>query len=236
MAECQYKQGSSNQAQTNYNYVIAKSPNQFVERSLRNSAELYYKDKDYKMAYQRYQQLEEIAASQSNVLLAMNGELRTSFENGDYDKTIDMANKILNTGYADNPSKTAAQFYMGKSQLQKQQLDQALANFNTVYENDKSEMGAEAMYDVADIQYLQEKYTDAQKTIFALKDKFSFYDYWYAKAFILLADTYVKTGDTFQAKSTLQSIIDNYKGNDDILQTAKDKLNSIQDNEKGGKK
>jgi hypothetical protein len=30
--------------------------------------------------------------------------------------------------------------------------------------------------------------------------------------------------DTFQAKATLQSIIENYKGDDDILPTAKQKL------------
>ena len=33
--------------------------------------------------------------------------------------------------------------------------------------------------------------------------------------------------DNFQAKATLQSIIENYKGNDDILSTAQQKLDSI---------
>jgi TolA-binding protein len=50
------------------------------------------------------------------------------------------------------------------------------------------------------------------------------YDYWVAKTFILLADNYVKLKDNFQAKATLQSIIENYKGNDDVLPTAKQKL------------
>jgi TolA-binding protein len=68
-----------------------------------------------------------------------------------------------------------------------------------------------------------------------LKDQFSFYDYWYAKSFILLADCYAKTGDYFQAKSTLQSIIDKYEGAE-LVQIAKDKLKAIQEMEKGGKK
>ena len=33
--------------------------------------------------------------------------------------------------------------------------------------------------------------------------------------------------DSFQAKATLQSIIENYKGNDDILPIAKQKLDKI---------
>jgi hypothetical protein len=48
-----------------------------------------------------------------------------------------------------------------------------------------------------------------------------------AKSFILLADNYVALKDIFQAKSTLQSIIENYEGDDDILPTAKEKLQAI---------
>jgi hypothetical protein len=33
--------------------------------------------------------------------------------------------------------------------------------------------------------------------------------------------------DSFQAKATLQSIIDNYKGDDDILPTARQKLEQL---------
>ena len=53
------------------------------------------------------------------------------------------------------------------------------------------------------------------------------YDYWVAKTYILLADNYVKLKDNFQAKATLQSVIDNYKADDDILPTAKDKLQRL---------
>ena len=54
------------------------------------------------------------------------------------------------------------------------------------------------------------------------------YGYWNAKAYILLADNYVGLKDTFQAKATLQSIIDNYKGDDDIVATAQQKLDKLQ--------
>jgi hypothetical protein len=53
------------------------------------------------------------------------------------------------------------------------------------------------------------------------------YDYWIAKTFILLADDYVALKDNFQAKATLQSVLDNYKGTDEILPTAQQKLDKI---------
>ena len=53
------------------------------------------------------------------------------------------------------------------------------------------------------------------------------HNYWVAKAYILLADNYVKLKDTFQAKATLQSIVDGYRGDDDILTTARQKLDAL---------
>jgi hypothetical protein len=53
------------------------------------------------------------------------------------------------------------------------------------------------------------------------------YDYWLAKSFILLADNYVKLKDNFQAKATLQSVLDNYKADDDIIPTATEKLQRL---------
>jgi hypothetical protein len=67
----------------------------------------------------------------------------------------------------------------------------------------------------------------SQKTCFDLINKLSGYDYWVAKTYILLADDYVGLKDTFQAKATLQSVIDNYKGDDDVLPSAKAKLDVL---------
>jgi hypothetical protein len=54
------------------------------------------------------------------------------------------------------------------------------------------------------------------------------HDYWVAKTYILIADNYIGMKDIFQAKSTLQSIIENYEvEDDDILSIAKEKLKKL---------
>ena len=54
------------------------------------------------------------------------------------------------------------------------------------------------------------------------------HDYWVAKTYILIADNYIGMKDIFQAKSTLQSIIENYEvEDDDILNIAKEKLKKL---------
>jgi Flp pilus assembly protein TadD len=63
--------------------------------------------------------------------------------------------------------------------------------------------------------------------VFDLAKEMPNYDYWIAKTYILLADNYRALKDNFQAKATLQSIIDNYKADDEILPTAKQQLQAI---------
>ena len=48
--------------------------------------------------------------------------------------------------------------------------------------------------------------------------------YWLVKSFILLADIYAEKGNLFQAKATLQSIVDNYKGDQKLMDEASQKL------------
>jgi len=90
--------------------------------------------------------------------------------------------------------------------------------------NTKTVAAAEAKYNLANIDYLKHRYKTSQKACFELVKDMPNYDYWVAKTYILLADDYTGLKDAFQAKATLQSIIDNYKGDDDILPTAKQKL------------
>jgi hypothetical protein len=66
----------------------------------------------------------------------------------------------------------------------------------------------------------------AEERVHTLQEKFAAYDYWVAKGFILLSDVFVKNGNEFQARQTLQSVLDNYKG-PELGAIAKEKLDSL---------
>ncbi|HEY0670171.1 MAG TPA: tetratricopeptide repeat protein, partial [Sphingobacteriaceae bacterium] len=71
-------------------------------------------------------------------------------------------------------------------------------------------------------------YKASEKTAYDLINKMPSHDYWVVKAYLLLADNFIAQKDIFQAKSTLQSIIDNYEGDEpDILPVAKEKLQKL---------
>ena len=111
--------------------------------------------------------------------------------------------------------------------LQKPDTASAVKEFEYTVANTKTIDAAEAKYNIANIEYRKHNYKASQKTCFDLVKELPNYDYWVAKTFILLSDDYVAMKDDFQAKATLQSVMDNYKGNDDILPTAKQKLDQL---------
>ena len=93
----------------------------------------------------------------------------------------------------------------------------------------KSVEGAESKYRVAEIDYINKDYEQAEKEIFGFADMNTPHQYWMAKAFILLADVYLAREDDFQASATLQSIIDYYEKSDDgILDLARRKKADIE--------
>ena len=117
--------------------------------------------------------------------------------------------------------------YAGYAYLEKGDTTTAVKEFEYTVANTKTIAAAEAKYNVARIEYLKRHYKESQKTCFELVKDLPNYDYWVTKTFLLLADDYVALKDNFQAKATLQSIIDNYKADDDILPAAKQKLEQL---------
>ena len=63
-----------------------------------------------------------------------------------------------------------------------------------------------------------------------LAKKFASYDFWKAKGFILLADAYVQLDDRFQAKTTLQSVID-HCDDPGLVEEARRRLDVIEQSE-----
>ena len=57
-------------------------------------------------------------------------------------------------------------------------------------------------------------------------DQLPGYQHWVSESFLLLADSYSARGDNFQARLTLQNIIDNYS-DQEIVQRARDKKEEL---------
>jgi hypothetical protein len=68
--------------------------------------------------------------------------------------------------------------------------------------------------------------TKSNDAIFEYSGPFVDFDYWYGRMFLLLSDNYLKTGEDFQAKATLESIVER-STNAEIKAMAQSKLQTI---------
>jgi hypothetical protein len=157
--------------------------------------------------------------------------MRTCSFLGRIDSAAQASFRYLGSAIAQKEGIIEANAFIGRYYILNQNYDSALIYYQTVLKEHKGLLGAEAKYHVALVQAQKKDYKAAQKTIFELNDKFSAFEFWVAKGFLLLADTYVQQKDYFQAKATLQSLIENYDGKE-ILDQCKAKLTEIESLEK----
>ncbi len=230
LAECQFRAGNNDQALQNYKGVISKPKSQFTENALLRAALIEHNNKNNLASYELYRQLEQVADLPENQIIAIQGQTRALFRLRRFQDCAAGADRIISTPRASADMRQEAHLFKGKSELELNQFlpaQTALQNVITVAGNERA---AEAMYLLAYIQYVQKNFKRSEELIFDYSSKMSSHDYWLAKSYILLADNYTVVGNLFQAKLTLQSILDNYKG-EELRQEARQKLNAILDKE-----
>ena len=225
-AECEYKAGRNEQALSGYNYVLQQPRSRFTESAALKAARISYSQADYTMARDNYIRLEELAGSPANTAEALTGEMRCNYQLASYGLALQAAQKLLLI--ENQPSYLVAEAHLtaAKSALALKKNDLARREFEETVKVSQGDAGAEAKYNLAALEFENVDYSMAEKSLFALSKDYASSDYWVAKSFILLSDVYMKKGNAFQAKQTLQSIIDNYDGAD-LKTLAQTKLDAI---------
>jgi len=190
-------------------------------------AKLYMQQKKYNEAVVFLKRLETNSEYKADYTFAITNLMYCYSEMQMTDDAIKYAELVKTNDKTSQEDKFKTGLYEGKAYLSTGDTTLAVKQFTYTATNTKTVAAAEARYNLALIEYEKGRYKTAQKMCFDLAKEMPNYDYWVAKTYILLSDTYVGLKDTFQAKATLQSIIDNYKADDDILPTAKEKLDKL---------
>ncbi len=231
-AECDFRNREYDKALPSYTFVINASKNTFTETALLRTAGIYFMQKQYENSLKNYSTLEEVAEYKNNIQEAVAGKMKCNFLLGKYQSAVESAAKLLT--FEKIPGELAGEAHLisGKSELAMDSVQLALPEFAATAKS-ASELGAEAKYNIALIYYKQGHFKDCEKAVFDLVNQVPSYDEWIAKGFLLLSDNYMAQSDAFQAKATLQSLLDNYEGADSTVKNiSRDKLNLIIEKEK----
>lgn len=234
IGDCYYKKGEIDEALAALNQVVLGQKNDFTEQALLSIAKLYFIQGKFTEAYENYDKLENIAEVKTNLLTARVGKLRSATNLSNNENIIASANKVLQTEKLPLEIERETRFKLAQSYMQSNKLDNAFDEYAKVAIDLKTIEGAESKYHLAEILFQKNSLDKAETEIFDFSEKNTPHNYWLAKSFILLSDIYAKKNDFFQAKATLQSVIDGYAKTDDgIIDDASSKLNSLVKAEKG---
>ncbi len=228
-ATCEHKAGFINEALIDYSYVLQGGKNKFTEISLLSSAKINKELGKTEDALNNFNQLEYLADNPENIFISQVEQMRLNFQLNHIDAAIKYCEIVINKDIEDANLITETHLIYAKCLLAKDDYNLALKEFTTA-SGSANRFGAEAKYNVAHILHLRGEYNNCEVEVFSLIKKFNTYDYWMGKALILLSDNYVAKEDIFQAKVTLQNVIDNSKY-PELVSIANEKLNILKEQE-----
>jgi TolA-binding protein len=228
LAEC-YRKTENNEEALKLYVEIANAPaNQFTEQSLEHAASIYFQKEDFETSLAYYGKLEKGASGADVRKTGLRGELRSSWQLGDAQRTIVAADKITSSSGVPDELTREAVFMRAKANYSLNNFDNAITDFRKVATEVTSVEGAESKYRVAELLFKRDQVDESEKLVSEFIDQNSPHQFWMARMFILLSDISMKKGDKLQARVTLESLRDYYTiDNDGILDEVKAKLNAI---------
>lgn len=227
-AESNANLGNDEEALHDFNIIMNDWTSAYTEQTLISVSKLHLRNEAYNEAVQVLKKLELTSEYKENYGWAVNNLLVSYFHMGDYTETLNYAEIVKNYEKSSEEDIARGHLYAAKAYLSTHKGSEGMKELNLAALKSKTETGAEARYLVADQQLKNKNYDGAIQSAFDISDSFASYDYWVAKGFILMAQAYAAQGDSFQAKSTLESVMDNYENTEDgVLQEAEEILNNL---------
>lgn len=219
-----YRTGHPKDALHDLNIILNDWTSKYTENTLLTVTDLYMGLEQYNEAIVHLKKLEITSEYKASYGYAINNLLVCYYEIGDTEQVRKYVELIKAYDGSTAEDIARAHLYTGYVLLQGDDATKAAKEMNLAALKSSAVVGAEAQYNVALLQYKTLHFDKAIESAFAVINDRSSYDYWVAKSFILLADAYAGKGDKLQAKSTLESVIENYEGEDDIIPAAEERL------------
>lgn len=199
----------------------------FLEDALAMKASILSNQGKYSEAQEAYTKLATKATNADNRITAQLGIMRTSAQLNDYNNVVTSANQLLKDGGLTSEEEKEVTFNRGFAYYKQGKNDSATNDFALLATDVRNVYGAQSAFYIAEIQYNDGKFSDAENSLNTFIDAGTPHEYWLARAFILLADVYHKQGNTLDACQYLESLKSNYPGNEqDIPQMIDSRLKS----------
>ena len=209
LAESYFRQSNTKEALQVYKKIVANQLFDQMYRVYERIADVAYAQNNYATAKTNYHLLAATAISQNQQLRATAGLMKAHFYMASYDSALYYAENLLNRQEGGGQFTVEALLFKGKSLLAQGNFNQAKEVFEQTAQQANDVYGAEAQYLLGEILYMQNQFDASNEVLYIIPQKFGNYTEWLDKAFLLIVDNFIGKKEYFQARATLESIIEN---------------------------
>ena len=231
IAECLRNLGKKEQACDWYKKAVNSGLNDsFTESAILNFSLLSYEMQRYTDAYGGFSSLLGKARLENNKHTARLGMMRSAFKAADYGNAISCADKVKSDSRSTEAEKREADYLKAKSLLSTNDRNSAFVIFGLLAAKPSTNEGAEAAYMLIQDAYDQGLYKSVEDKVYEFSSNAGGQNYWLAKSFIVLGDSFAEQERYAQAKATFESILNGYKPtgtSDDVLDNVRMRLGKL---------
>ena len=238
IARYNYFKGNYKEALTGINDALAAgSDASFAEDALAMRSDILMRQKKYADALAAYNDLAQKASTEDNRMMAQLGAMRASKAMSKWTEVKTAAAALLEKGGLSPAEEREVTMNRAIANANLGNTDEAKKDFATLAKDTQSEQGAQASYELANLLFNSGKSKEAENVINQFIDAGTPHSYWLAKSFILLSDIYAKQGRIADARDYLQSLKNNYPGNEkEITQAIESRLADLKKAQSKSKK
>lgn len=190
-----------------YEMIVNEYPNsERVGPSLASLGRIAYSRVNYQQSFKYYSRLaeqeqkyrQEAYIGMGNAQLAMNN--------------LSEAEKYYQAALDSNEDYEPAKVGLAKIAIKKENYQRAEELLSPIAESNTTEVGAEAQYYLGEIFQQQGNYQQAVKAYANVNILYEAFSDWVARALLKQAESYIQLGQTGEARSTLNTLVEDYPG------------------------
>ncbi len=195
-----------------YQKVADRGTSRHVEKAAYQAARInYFELQNYPQSEKYFALTKSVSSDREIRLDAMRGLLRSQYQQKKWSDASENARELMKEKSISADDKVLAGMVQAKALQNDQKFSEAIQQFRTVTAANSGSYAAEARYEIASSYLLLNDLKNAEKAALETINKSGSYDFWITKAYILLGEVYWKQKDYFNAKATLQSVVENSK-------------------------
>jgi len=224
LAEAYYRLEDMLQAREAYQKIVNQQ-SLFYNKVLLRIATIAYKGHDFPLALTNYSTLHTRATSKKEQYHALEGMMKSNHALQHYDEVKKIGKMIIQLGAITVNGAREAALYSAKASMQQGAYEEALEQLKQITQA-QDIYAAEGQLITAQIYHQLSDYKTSLDILFAFTKQHAHQKNLLEQGFLLIADNYIALEETFQAKATLQSIIE-HTTDQTISDKAKEKLNDL---------